>query len=197
MSRTRLAATLAACTMTLALTGCGGGSDSKAEPSPSTGSKGSEGSTSVKPSSGDTISGKGFTFRAPEGWKKNDGAQLPSIEFLALAVDPSDDDGFADNVNVIEDPTVVGVDDLGKLEDGLTSVLQNVATDVSIGDRIEVDGEKTAVVMAAYPKYRTVQHVMSHADTGYVVTYSFSLDLPKDEQLALASSVANSWKWAS
>lgn len=193
MLRLRLIAALAA--SSVVLVGCG------SDPEPKTASSSDPGSEAPAPdgAGGTEIAGEGFTFNAPEGWREDDGSNVPSIAFLALAVDPDDADGFADNVSVIEDPTVVDID-AEQLQDALENVLERVADDVRFGDPIEIDGEPAAVVLATYdtaPGYRTMQHVVSHDGSGYVVTYSFSDDVSEDDQRALAESVAATWSWDS
>lgn len=185
----------------LPLAGCGGsGSDDAAQDD-----KGSSSSSKADtaptpdaaPADGDTITEDGFSFTAPEGWKPSDAA---SGTALTLVVDAGDKDGFSDNVNVVKDDTIVGVKG-AKLEDAVTSVLKNAkATDVTVKDRITVDGEEAVHVSSIFEQngvqYRTEQYALSHDDAGYVVTVSFSKDVPDADRDEVSESILATWKWA-
>lgn len=193
MSRLRLAVALVVSTS--ALVACGGGSAS----SPKSSSASSESSTDS--ATGATIVGDDFTFNAPDDWKENDGSAMPSVNFLALAVDADDDDGFSDNVNVVSDPTLTQVDGVDELGKAVEKVLDRISEDVELGDPARIDGEDAAVASATFTggglEYRTVQYAVTHADNGYVITFSFSAERPRTEQREIADSVMASWSWAS
>jgi hypothetical protein len=188
---------------TLTLAGCGGsdgGSDdtadtdsSSATPTATTDAP----DTDVDAAAGDTISGPGFSFKAPEGWSDAKDV-LPSA--LAVAADRGDSDGFSDNINVIEDATIVGVG-RDKLETAVKKVLEGVnAQDVTIKDPVDIDGEEAVTVAASLEqngtKYRTEQFAVSHDGKGYVVTFSFSDTVSEDDRDALAASVLETWTWS-
>lgn len=203
MSRTGLGAVVLLCS--LALTGCAGAASDRVADSSSTARTADEGESPSAPRStaaaatGESVSGDGFTFTAPEGWSVLDAAQMPSINFLALAGKDGDPDGFGENVNVIEDPTIVGID-LDQIEGSISKVLEGVTSEVAVGDRLQIDGETASAVTALYDgavSYRTLQHIVEHDGTGYIITFSFSEDVPAAEQLEIAGSVAATWQWTS
>ncbi len=50
---------------------------------------------------------------------------------------------------------------------------------------------------SASPKYRIEQYAVVHDDKGYVVTFSFSPDVPAAERDTISESVLTTWKWES
>lgn len=180
-----LVATLAACG--------GSGSDDEADTSPT---KSTAKGLDAKPADGDTISTDDFTYTVPKDWKESS-----QTSALTLAVDSKDPDGFSDNINVVADKTIVGMK-ADKLEDAVEQALEGgKATDVTIKDRVEVDGEEAVHVGAIFDlngtKYRTEQYALSHGDSGYVVTVSFSPDVPAAERDEVSESILTTWKWSS
>jgi hypothetical protein len=191
---------------TLTLAGCGGSdgdSDDAADTTSST-ADAPDGDSDDAPdtidapaATGDAITAEGFTFNAPEGWTDAKDA-APSA--LAVAANRQDPDGFADNINVIADATVVGAG-IDKIEDSATKVLKGVdATDVEVEDPVTIDGEEAARISAVLEqggaKYHTEQFALSHDGKGYVITFSFSESVPDDDRDALAESVLTTWKWS-
>jgi hypothetical protein len=176
------------------LTACGGsGSDDKAtEPSPHSTASGLD----AKPADGDTISTDYFTYTVPKDWKES-----PNSKAITLAVDSKDPDGFADNLNVIKDDTVVTLKG-DKLEDAVKKALTDAnASGIAVKDRVRVDGEDAVHVGAVFDlngtRYRTEQYAFAHDETGYVVTLSFSPDVPTAERDKVSESILTTWKWAS
>ena len=188
----------------LTLAGCGGSdggsddsSDNDSSSSATTDAPDDDGDSDVDAATGDTISGTGFSFNAPEGWTDAKDV-LPSA--LAVAANRGDTDGFSDNINVIEDKTIVDVD-RDDLEKAVKRVLEGVnAQDVTIKDPVEVDGEEAVTVAAVLEqngtKYRTEQFAVSHDGKGYVVTFSFSETVSEDDREDLTDSVLETWKWS-
>lgn len=193
---------------TLTLAGCGG-SDGDDDSSSSDSSSSTDApdkddagdqddAGDVAPATGDTITAEGFSFKAPEGWTD---AKDVNPSAIALAANRQDTDGFADNVNVISDPTIVDAD-MDKLESSIEKVLTNAnAKDVEVEDPIDVDGEEAARISAIFElngnKYRTEQFAVDHDGKGYVVTFSFSEDVPDADRDELAESVLQTWTWGS
>lgn len=193
---------------TLTLAGCGG-SDGDDDTSSSDSSSSTDApdkddagdqddAGDVAPATGDTITAEGFSFKAPEGWTD---AKDVNPSAIALAANRQDTDGFADNVNVISDPTIVDAD-MDKLESSIEKVLTNAnAKDVEVEDPIDVDGEEAARISAIFElngnKYRTEQFAVDHDGKGYVVTFSFSEDVPDADRDELAESVLQTWTWGS
>jgi predicted small lipoprotein YifL len=153
------------------LAACGGsGSDDTAATSPTTGTATP---LSATPADGDKIATDDFTYTIPKDW----------------------------NINVVADNTIVGIKG-AKLEDAVEHVLDGVeATGITVKDRVQVDGEEAVHVGAMFDlngtKYRTEQYALSHDDKGYVVTVSFSPDVPAGERDEVSESILTTWKWAS
>jgi hypothetical protein len=176
------------------LAACGGsGSDDKAaDPSPHSTASG----LNAKPADGDTISTDYFTYTVPKDWKES-----PNSRAITLAIDSKDPDGFADNLNVIKDDTVATLKG-DKLEDSVKKALTDAnATGIAVKDRVQVDGEKAVHVGAVFDlngtRYRTEQYAFAHDETGYVVTLSFSPDVPTAERDQVSESILTTWRWTS
>ncbi|MFC5676366.1 hypothetical protein [Aeromicrobium endophyticum] len=188
---------------TLTLAGCGGSDDDKPDTdtsssaSDSDSDSGSDADSDVAPATGDVITADGFSFNAPEGWTD---AKDVNPAAVALAANRQDTDGFADNVNVIEDPTVVDAD-IDELESSIERVLKNAdSQEVEVEDPTDIDGEEAARISALLTlngnKYRTEQFAVDHDGKGYIVTFSFSETVSDDDRDELAESVLATWKWS-
>lgn len=179
----------------LLLAGCGG---SDSDDDKSSRPDGSGGTSTAQAATGEKQTTEAFSFSAPEGWEHND--EVASAA-LAFAYDPQDDDGFADNINVIEDKTLAKAD-ADDIERGATASLKSVnAEDIKVGDPITIAGADAVTITSVFNmngnKYAVVQYAVPHGDTGYVITFSYSPDRPRAEQFQIAESVAASWQWAS
>ncbi|KRC65090.1 hypothetical protein ASE12_10135 [Aeromicrobium sp. Root236] len=186
--------------LVLVLAGCGGsGSDG------GDGKKGSDAGaaskSTVSPATGQKISGKGYSFTAPEGWKKPS-SDVPGTEQAdTFVADLGDDDGFADNMNVVRlDPAPIK--DLDTLEPALTKELESVgAQDISLRDRAEVADETAAHVVSTFTQqgksYRAEQYNAIHDGVSYVITFSFSPSVAEGDRDKTAASVLATWTWDS
>lgn len=195
--------------VSLSLSACGSSDDSNDDDKSS--SKSSESSKSsddsdggtpfgAEPATGDVIKGETYSYNVPKGWSvpKN---TPPGVDFDSLATNATDTDGFSDNVNIVLDPTIVGVDD-DELGSSIKKVLEGVkATDVVVEDSVEVGGEDAVHARAIFEqngtKYRTEQFVFDHDGKGYVATISFSENVPEDERDKVSGSILATWKWTS
>ena len=191
-SPVRPIAVLALAVATLTACASAGSEDPAGEPSPSS----TVPSLTAKPADGDAISTDDFTYTVPKDWEES-----PNSSAITLAVDTKDPDGFADNINVIKDDTVVGLEGK-KLEDAVKKVLEDVsATGIAVKDPVQVDGEEAVHVGAVFDsngtRYRTEQYAFSHDETGYIVTVSFSPDVPTPERDKISESILATWDWES
>lgn len=174
------------------LTGCGGsGSDDESGPART---------SSAKPADGESLSGTGYSFSVPSGWGTPDGG-VPGFDPDVYAADLDDKDGFADNINVIQDDTVTRYKG-DKLEEVVKAGLTGAkAKDVTIKNRLQIDGEEAAHIEAIFSlngvEYRTKQYVVAHDGTGFVVTVSFSTDVSEAERDKVSESILTTWKWDS
>lgn len=198
--------------VSLTLSACGssedssdGDSSSKGDTSSKSDSESSDDSDDgtpfgAKPATGEVVKGSAYSYSVPEGWTVP--KESPAgFNFDSLATDASDKDGFSDNINIVLDPTIVGVDD-DKLETAIKNVLEGVkATDIVVEDEVEVDGEDALHARAIFEqngvKYRTEQFVIEHDGKGYIATVSFSENVPEAERDQVSGSILATWKWAS
>lgn len=199
ISLLRPAAVISALVLTVA--GCGGSSDSSSDgDSPSKDSKTSAAAPSADAATGATITGKGYTYNAPEGWEKPK-QDIPGTEAAdTFAADLGDDDGFADNVNVlIQDPTP------GKLDDGIEKTLVSQleqapnVKDVEARERTTVAGDTSVHIASTQDnavKNLSEQYYVVHDGVLYVITTSFSTTVSQADRDEISESIIASWKWA-
>lgn len=178
---------------TLSLAGCGG-SDSGGGDAPKSAA------TSSSPSAeGKTIKGTGYTYQVPKGWDVPSADTPGTAQADSFAGDLTDKDGFTDNVNVILDNTVVGID-RAQLESSVEKVLTNAkATDIKIKDPVTIAGDESFHVGAAFQQsgvtYRTEQYAASHDGKGFIITFSFSDSVAEADRDARAAAILATWKW--
>ena len=149
------------------------------------------------PATGELISGDGYSYNVPDGWglpptDVNTGADT-------LAVDLTDDDGFSDNVNVLLSPA--GEISSDQVESAGPPELEGSgASNVEVRPRVGIAGEESAHLTALFSSggvtYQIDQYYPTHDGQTYVVTFSFSEDVPETDREALADSVLASWTWA-
>lgn len=181
----------------LTLTGCGGG-EGDGDGGAGSDKKPSSSADGVEPADGETLKTKDFSYVVPKGWTENNKA-VPNAE--SVAADTEDKDGFSDNVNVIRlDPAPV--EDLDELEDAAVQELKSSsAANVKLLERQAVDGSQGVHLSSGFSvndkKYLIEQFNIPHEGVAYVVTFSFSPDVPAAEQRKLSQSVLATWKWAS
>jgi hypothetical protein len=187
---TSLAAVGLAAALTFSLAGCFAPS-----PSPSTGESAPPAST-VDPATGDTISGTGYTYNAPEGW-----SVPPSLPngVDTVSADLADADGFTDNVNVLLSPAGEVTPD--QVESAGVSELEGAgATNIEVRPRITVAGSESAHLTAKLSSggatYLFDQYYATNAGQTYVITFSFSDTESQADREALAESVLASWTWS-
>jgi hypothetical protein len=187
---TSLAAVGLAAALTFSLAGCFSPS-----PTPSTGETAPPVST-VDPAAGDTITGTGYSFNAPEGWSAP--PSLPS-GVDTVAADLADADGFSDNVNVLLSPA--GEVTAEQVESAGVAELEGVgATNIEVRPRVTVAGAEsahlTAELTSSGATYLFDQYYATNAGQTYVITFSFSDTESQADREALAESVLASWTWS-
>jgi len=177
----------------LASGGCGGSSDSSAKDKPPAST------VSVKPATGDTVTGTGYRYTAPKGWQPPK-SPIPGFDPDTIVFDTNDKDGFADNINVLRVSATVSSTDA--LEKGSKVALQGIhASDIKVLDRQQINGE-TAIHMTSTLSqngvdYHTDQFAILRGKFEYAITFSRSGTVSKADEEALAQSVMATWKWAS
>ncbi len=179
----------------LLLVGC-------ASPAVETGGGGSSsqtdgGSSGVAPATGETMTGDGYSYRVPEGWEYPEGG-VPGFSPDTLAVDLTDADGFADNVNVIISPAgAITPEQVETL--GVEELEQSGAVGVEVMPRVTVGGSESAHLQASLSSNGTAywieQYYATNGDQTYVITFSFSDTVASADRDAVAGSVLASWTW--
>lgn len=170
------------------LAGCGGsGSDDASRPTHT---------STATPADGDAVSTDAFSYNLPQDWKES-----PQSTVLSLAFDPEPTKGFRSSINVVSDDTIVGHHG-EELEKAVEKVLKGIkASDVTIRDRTEIDGEEAvhsaAVMDLNGNKYRIEQYGVEHGGAGYFVTVSFHPSIPEAKRDQVSESILATWKWTS
>jgi hypothetical protein len=187
---TSLAALGLAAALTVTLAGC----FSPSPASPGTGESAPP-AISVDPATGETITGTGYSFTAPEGWSIPDSTPAGVDTVVA---DQADADGFFDNLNVVLSPA--GAVTPEQVETAGVAELEGVgATDVQVHPRIAIAGAESAHLSAMLTSsgvtYQFEQYYATDTDRTCVITFSFSDDVPAADREALAESVLATWTW--
>src|SRR5829696_4234360 len=185
--------TVVAFLLVAALAACESGGGGEDEPTVSTASSPTTTPLTAEPAQGTMISNDDFSYAVPEGWEESQQSRA-----LSLAVDVQDDDGFVDNVNVVTDSTIVEIEGAGREAAAEQMLGDASATHITTRDPVQIDGEEAAHTSAtfelSFPKYRIEQYIVSHDETGYIVTFSFSPDVPRVQRDEVSASILTTWK---
>lgn len=191
---------LAVATATL-LVGCGGSdSDSDSEgsdpASSSSASADSSTETSAEAASGEEVSTDDFSFTAPEGWEDATGQNQaggisPEVQYVE-----GDPQGFATNLNVVREPN--GFE--GSSEEYADANIQAITS----GGYESVEKQGTfgdfVAVSAAGNQNGTAfllrQYYAARDGEGWVMTFTYPEGTSEADQVELAESVMQTWKWA-
>lgn len=181
--------------LALAVSGCAGsdGSSGAAKPAATK-------TSSVAPATGDTVTGTGYSYLAPKGWRPPS-QKIPGFDPDSLVGDSADKDGFTDNLNVIRvDPAPT--DDADALESAAEKELKTArATGIKVLPQQQVDGTPAVHLTSGFSQnsvnYLVDQFSMIHGKVVYTITFSFSSTVPPERQDSVAQSVLTTWKWAS
>ena len=189
---------LAACATVLSGLGC-----SELSPSPGTlpasETSSTQGTTQdAEPVAHDReINGTGYGYDVPDGWGSPP-QEVPGFDPDSMAIDLSDRDGFADNVNVILNP--------GRTRTPRRLVLSAKkqlaaagASGISIRDRVRVAGVMSphlnAVMSTNGKSYTIEQFYPTNRGRTYVVTFSFSNKVDATSRAKVTHKVLTSWVW--
>lgn len=191
-SHVRPAAVLALAVLALSSCSTNGSDDDAAVPSPRV----TASALDAKPADGDTISTDDFAYAVPKDWKES-----PNSQAITLAIDTKDPDDFPDNLNAVKDDTVATLKGDALVDSVKKALADADASGIAVKDPVQVDGEEAVHVGAVFDlngtTYRTEEYALSHDDTGYVVTFSFSPDVPTAERDTICESILTTWKWTS
>lgn len=149
------------------------------------------------PATGQTISGTGYSFAVPEGWSSPPGITVPEAD-LAIG-NPTDTDGFTDNIVVVLAPAEELTPDWIESR-GVEALEDGAATKVEVRNRVMIGGSESPHLAAIFSnddtEYQVEQFYVRNDVQLYVVTFSFSLAVPEADRDSLAESVLASWAWA-
>lgn len=190
----------------LALASCGGSPENSDRASPTATSSPSARppvttTPSVAAASGPKISGTGYSFRAPMGWRKQ--AQDTPVTQPAdtVAAEVSRKGGFPQNVNVLVLPRVPEMSG-----DALRTSLQADLTKigmkgVELKETGQLDGREMIHASAQQNlsglEYLTEQYITTKGGNLYIVTVSVGTDVPKATRIRISTSILGTWKWTS
>lgn len=140
-------------------------------------------------SSGVRIEGTGYSYSVPEGWVEVPEVQNPVD--TAMRLDGGDE--LTSNLNVIY---VQGDGSLEEIEQGAEGELaQYGATNVTINDRVKVDGEESVHITADIVGTASFhQYAALGNGGGYIITFTFTEDFEGDT-LTFAEDVLDTWSW--
>lgn len=210
----RTLAVAAALTTTLALAGCSDDdSDKKDDSSESSSAPASESpsdttsespsettspseSTSEEPtSSGSTVTGTGYTFDVPEGWSEQaypEGAAAQTPD--AFAANGADNDGFTDNVNVLLSPVKDVTEEMIEQEFAAQNAKVNFEENVTISGSDSLHATTTMTVSGVDYDIEQFYPADSEGQV-YVVTFSFSPELPQEDRDQVIDQTLGTWTW--
>lgn len=145
---------------------------------------------------GELITGSAYTYNVPDGWGVPE--EMPGFDPDSMARDLENDEGFADNINVIAAPggeiTPEQVE-----EAGVQELEASGAKDVAADERVEIAGVESARLSGGMSlngvDYRVEQVYATNAGQTYVVTFSFGTDVSDAERDEVVDSVLASWTW--
>lgn len=149
----------------------------------------------AEPATGPTVSRYIYSFAAPVGWSVPSDVSLPNVDVFVGNL--ADNDEFMDNVCVIlaEGQIIPALFEWQAVDE----LKDSGASEVTKRGRVIVAGSEavhvSAIVTSRGVKSRTEQYFFSAEGQTYIVTFSFSLTVPKSERDALAESVLASWAW--
>jgi len=147
--------------------------------------------------SGDRLSGSDYDFAVPDGW--GEAGAAPGFDSDVLIADLDDQDGFADNMNVILVPLDADYS-VTQVEESSVGELEAVgATGITVQDRVSIDGLEAAHISAELTvgeaSYVTEQFLLVKDATSHVITFSFSPTVGEGDRAALTDAVLASWAW--
>ncbi len=153
-------------------------------------------SPSPPPKGSKRFSTPDFFFYAPKNWRDSTGQAQQAV---IAVMNASDNDGFADNVNVIRlDPAPIT--DLDELEEALQTELENAgAKDIEVLDRVQLDGVEavhdSAVMSAGESEYRIEQFNAISDGVSFVVTISHNTDADPEAMAKDIDTIISTWTW--
>lgn len=183
-STARAGTAVIAVVLALTSTACGGGSSPR---------------TATPSATPANVAGDGYSFSLPRGWKETE--EPAGFDTDSFGVDSDDGDGFVDNVNVIVADNA-GEGSTDAAETAAVSDLRSAgAMNIEVKERADLDGVE-AIRLSSRLRFRgrpyvAEQYAAVRGGTAYVVTFSFSPDVPRRDRDELAASVVATWRWAS
>ena len=195
--RLRIAATAAAAALALAACSAGGDGDPVATQEPTE----NPSNAAATPDVGTLVGSDIFAVTLPIGWTQTGGVGEDTL--FALSNQVTDD--IPTSLNVVEDLTLVQTAP-DQLATDRTDVLSTGGfgtpppTDITDVGEYEIDGEQGSRLSylqnVSDVPVRSEEIAVSHADTAYVITFTFAPSVSKNQRNAVVESVMDSWTWA-
>ena len=151
----------------------------------------------VAPATGILVTGTGYSFHAPAGWKLP--PRAVNADAYAISAKP-DANGIYDTVNVLVGSP--NSDTLDEQEQNGAAYLEQVkgSTQVRIRPRVEIANEVSVHVSSLAHLHGVTQwseqYAVVHRGTGFTITFAFNKSESQATREALAESVLASWTWS-
>lgn len=144
---------------------------------------------------GFTVTGDDYSFMTPDGWGTPDVDAPEGVDRFAL--DLTDRDGFADNVNVVLSPLgevpLVSAIPLAQRE------FEQMGMEITVRDRLVVAGSEAGQLSGTFDEdgaqYVVEQFYVPHDGQTFIITFSFSSTVGRADREAFAESVLATWRW--
>lgn len=151
------------------------------------------------PATGARMKGKGYVFRAPEGWQDSTKLSRQSGTGIDQAArGPLRKGVFRSSVTVGIDEAQAGID-LDNLEQSIPLQLAEVAPKIETLDRVDLDGTEAihhrGAARLGTQKYVLEQVITIREERLYVITFSTSRTMTDKARAQLTDSVLASWRW--
>lgn len=154
---------------------------------------------SAAPARGARITGQGYTFRIPQGWRDvtarvdhHGGVDRAAGARVA-------DHGFNSNVNVVVTPGALTPAQIIQVTRSIEQRIRPSAPSYAVRPPVLVAGEHAGHLAGlrsrAEPPYWLEQYVLSHGHRAYVVSFSFSPRVPAAQRRHAIDAVLASWTW--
>ena len=151
----------------------------------------------VAPATGIVLTGTGYSFHAPAGWKLP--TRAVNADAYAISAKP-DANGIYDTVNVLLGSP--NSDTLDDQEENAAAYLEQVkgATQVRIMPRVEIANEVGLHISSLSHLHGVIQwseqYAAVHGETGFTITFAFNKSESQATRDAVAESVLASWAWS-
>lgn len=153
----------------------------------------------ARPVHGDRIEGQGYAFRIPRGWRDVTGSVDHRGGVDRAAGARVADHGFNSNVNVVVTPGALTPAQTAQVAHSIEQRIRPTAPSYAVLRPVLIAGEHAGHLAGlrsrANPPYWLEQYVVSHGARAYVVSFSFSRQVPSGQRRRVIDGVLASWTW--